>query len=252
MTVHTNTPGQFNKAFTLIELLVVISIIALLVAILLPALRQAREAARNVQCLSNMRQWGVLLNIYSNEWDDYIVEGNDGNRSFPESRWWYNLATTAGLRIEEDGEGAWFCPTRVSNGANAPGNLGLQMQGNYAINDGIAGFITISGPMRLSDLKKPSRVSAIMDGGEYLLWYHKTSTSSGVRYPSGGRFYLPGYNPNNVAFTGSVANKQAFTSDFNFGRHLQRQANYVSPDGHANTLASAEFATTIEYWHDDE
>src|SRR5690625_6113526 len=52
-----------RAAFTLIELLVVITIISLLIAILLPALQAAREAAKSIQCLSNLRQVGVAFGI---------------------------------------------------------------------------------------------------------------------------------------------------------------------------------------------
>jgi len=56
-----------RKAFTLIELLVVISIIALLIAILLPVLQRVRNQGRAVVCQANLRQWGTILNIYVEE-----------------------------------------------------------------------------------------------------------------------------------------------------------------------------------------
>jgi prepilin-type N-terminal cleavage/methylation domain-containing protein len=61
--------------FTLVELLVVVAIIAMLLAVLIPTLRRAQGQAKSVICRNNVKQWGVMLSMYSNDYEGHYMPG---------------------------------------------------------------------------------------------------------------------------------------------------------------------------------
>lgn len=71
----SSVTNNTQRGFTLIELLVVIAIIALLMAILMPALQRGRKQARTVACLSNLKQWSLIFNMYTDEHNGHFHKG---------------------------------------------------------------------------------------------------------------------------------------------------------------------------------
>src|SRR5271163_926070 len=77
-----------RRAFTLIELLVVIAIIAILAAILFPVFAQAREKARTISCLSNIKQVNLAFQMYTQDYDEFMVLGNTSYNNSANAAWW--------------------------------------------------------------------------------------------------------------------------------------------------------------------
>ncbi len=102
------------QGFTLIELLIVIGIIAILAALLLPALSRARQQALSVQCQSNLRQLYLANTMYANEWDGYYVPAApDIQTGFGGHVRWHGKRATADPTSEfkpEDGPLAEYLP----------------------------------------------------------------------------------------------------------------------------------------------
>jgi prepilin-type processing-associated H-X9-DG protein/prepilin-type N-terminal cleavage/methylation domain-containing protein len=97
-------------AFTLVELLVVIGIIAVLIGILLPALNAARRASYQVACASNLRQMGIAMVMYHNEWKYYpghiaSADGNGGGAI-------YAVWPTRLRKYMKGNQGVFRCPTQ--------------------------------------------------------------------------------------------------------------------------------------------
>src|SRR4028119_122023 len=78
---------EYRAGFTLIELLVVIAIIAILASILFPVFARARENARRSSCQSNLKQIGLGLLQYTQDYDEKIVNGENNNETGFTTRW---------------------------------------------------------------------------------------------------------------------------------------------------------------------
>ncbi|MFA6568560.1 MAG: prepilin-type N-terminal cleavage/methylation domain-containing protein [Victivallales bacterium] len=83
---------KIGNPFTLVELLVVIAIISLLAAMLLPALKNAKDMAKSISCLNNLKQVETIEQMYVNDWNEWIVPYYNANTK----KAWYNVYEDAG------------------------------------------------------------------------------------------------------------------------------------------------------------
>ncbi len=140
--------GNRHSGFTLIELLVVIAILAILSALLLPALQRAKEQSRRAVCASNLRQWGIAFWSYASDNGNQLPEPFSylGGGVYPHACWVSSAGAPGQLPGELSAEaispyvpgvnfadqtvgGIWFCPSH--NRGNLQGEIQLEWPSGF-------------------------------------------------------------------------------------------------------------------------
>ena len=140
------------KFFTLIELLIVISIIAILAAMLMPALSRARSAARKTVCMNQMKQLGTTVVLYCDDYDGYLPR--QGTAAAGDVRRWFDLLLPYCAKVQnwyEVKRQLWDCPAFKREGQSSPT---LNMGYNYYCDEKkLSRFTKISANILIADVK---------------------------------------------------------------------------------------------------
>lgn len=256
---HTNPPwnAKMNrrKGFTLIELLVVISIIALIMGILLPVLGNARNAAKSMVCLANIRTHGLAFTLYANDYNDQLPDQSEGvpgqfnmegggTSTDPRvggGRLWYELLVEHGAGYEgydaaisqhnDPREGVWLCPvveSTVNQSVHASASGEASWGGGYGVASNVIGYGSGSsawsdGSPRLFEVDSPTTLMLVGDTGR---------PRYGFSNPNPQPFdYVSWMRAGNPPYSWRVQR-----SDQVAARHQSETANIAFFDGHAGPV----------------
>lgn len=253
--------SRTTLAFTLIELLVVISIIALLISILLPALGMAKKTANATQCLSKLRQVGQALAIYSQDYRQSLPPGTVSEAiagAGNSTNWGVQVLNTMGIggvtfsqQASEQNPLArtFLTDTDAITPASSNGNP-LHYSAHPRLMPDVASYESAGGPFTGS--RKPVRIDAIKNPSDLIMVFDGTqigganSASVGIGIDADRIYYstflvwgITG-SPSDRARAGE--NRDAANwSDSNVGeiryRHMSnRRGNMVFVDGHAAAI----------------
>ena len=209
---HT-MPAPVRRAFTLIELLVVIAIIAILAALLLPALSVAKQKAWSVSCNSNLRQIGLAMRMFADENADSfprsggLIYWNTVNPDAPTNSWMQQIIPFAG------GTNVYRCP----GNAQLPPN----MQGpfNY-FNGDRAAFVEVGGFAAVKSTRIRFPTAYVLSGD-----------TCGIPGVTGGGSFDPN-DADKDDYTQNCVGGQANGSPYQLWQVHSRGQNVIFADGH--------------------
>ncbi|MBR2626099.1 MAG: prepilin-type N-terminal cleavage/methylation domain-containing protein, partial [Lentisphaeria bacterium] len=222
--LHTAEPCFTRSAFTLIELLVVIAIIAILAAILLPALNSARERGRSADCISRSKQLFIGLSAYSDSNDDWIIKHSDSTWTTPES-----YLTYWGGRLGYLGH--------IGNSAGSTDkSTFLKSCRFYFLCDSALGLGNGVGYYDCYNVLYGKGINAAVAGKKTYIAHDQGVTPSKVPYVAETRYWYSYYGDED---------KKRLT----FIHNNQNGANYLFLDGHVDTVnKTMVMASTYKDW----